>query len=170
MFTVIVHMDPVLLESKEAVANTPCQDIPDISLIGSKALGPGNGDYSAPFSTFTRKQKRWIVFLIAFAAMFSPLSSFIYYPAINSIAKSLRVSTESVNLTVTSYMVVSGIVPALLGNFADMIGRRLAYLIALSVYLLANLELALQRSFPALLTIRMLQSAGSSGIICFCID
>ena len=32
---------------------------------------------SVPYSVFTKAQKRLIVFLIAFAGMFSPLSSFI---------------------------------------------------------------------------------------------
>ena len=59
-----------------------------------------------PYSTFTKAQKRLIVFLIAFAGMFSPLSSFIYYPAITSLSKDLHVSIELINLTITSYMVV----------------------------------------------------------------
>lgn len=117
----------------------------------------------APFSLFTRSERAWITFLIAFAGMFSPLSSFIYYPAIHSIATQLDVSVQAINLTVTSYMIVSGVVPALLGNFADILGRRPAYIVTFSIYLLANIALALQRSFPALLVLRMLQSAGSSG-------
>jgi hypothetical protein len=47
---------------------------------------------SLSYSIFTRAQKRWIVLLIAFAAMFSPLSSFIYYPALSSLATDLKVS------------------------------------------------------------------------------
>jgi hypothetical protein len=34
------------------------------------------------YSSFTARQKRIIVFLVAFAGKFSPLSSFIYYPAL----------------------------------------------------------------------------------------
>jgi hypothetical protein len=118
---------------------------------------------AAPFSIFPRAQKRWIIFLIAFAGMFSPMSSFIYYPAISSIAEDLGVSVESVNLTVTSYMIVSGIVPAIMGNLADTLGRRPVYMVVISVYILANVGLAIQQSFPALFALRMLQSAGSSG-------
>ena len=127
------------------------------------SLEPTSTASSTPFSTFTKPQKRYITFLVAFAGMFSPMSSFIYYPAINAISKNLSISVQSVNLTVTSYMVVSGIVPALLGNVADMLGRRPVYLSAFAAYIFANVGLALQRSFPALLVLRMLQSAGSSG-------
>jgi MFS family permease len=114
------------------------------------------------FSAFTINQRRWIIAVAAFAGMFSPMSSFIFYPAITSIADDLGVTVELVNLAITTYMVVSGLVPALLGNAADKFGRRPVYLLALTLYLAANLSLSLQRSYAGLLILRMLQSAGSS--------
>ena len=117
-----------------------------------------------PYSIFTRPQKRLIVFLIAYAGMFSPLSSFIYYPAITSLSKDLHVSIELINLTITSYMVVSGIAPAVIGDLADMTGRRWVYILTLTIYCSADVGLALQRSWLALLVLRMLQSVGSSGM------
>ena len=118
-----------------------------------------------PYTIFSKAQKRWIVLIVAFAGMFSPLSSFIYYPAINALANGLHTSVEAINLSITSYMVVSGVVPSLLGNAADQIGRRPIYIFAFIVYFIANVGLALQNSFPALLMLRMIQSAGSSGTI-----
>lgn len=118
-----------------------------------------------PFSAFTQPQKQWVVFLAALAGMFSPMSSFIFYPAITSIATSLGVTVGMVNLAITTYMVVSGVTPAILGNAADKVGRRPVYILALTLYLVANFGLALQNSFGALLALRMLQSAGSSGKI-----
>jgi len=120
-----------------------------------------------PYSTFTKSQKRLIVFLIAIAGMFSPLSSFIYYPAITSLSKDLHVSIELINLTITSYMVVSGIAPAFIGDLADMTGRRWVYILTLAIYCAADVGLALQRSWVALLLLRMVQSVGSSGMWTF---
>ncbi|KAI0008497.1 major facilitator superfamily transporter [Xylariaceae sp. FL0662B] len=122
-----------------------------------------DNESAEPFSTFSIRQKRWIVFLIAVAGMFSPISSFIFYPAVTSIANSLDTTVGLVNLAITTYMIVSGITPAILGNAADKLGRRPIYLLALSIYLVANIGLALQSSFAALLVLRMVQSAGSSG-------
>lgn len=116
-----------------------------------------------PFSVFTPLQKRWILFLTGFAGAFSPLSSFIFYPAIVPIASSLGVTVGLLNLAITTYMVVSGVVPAILGNAADKIGRRPAYIVALCIYFTANIGLAMQNSYPALLVLRMVQSAGVSG-------
>lgn len=116
-----------------------------------------------PYSLFTTNERRWIVVLIALAAWFSTLSSFIYYPAIPIIAKDLKSSISIINFTVTSYLVVSAVAPAIVGDAADTFGRRLLYTIALAFYVSANIGIALQCSAVALLLLRMLQSAGISG-------
>lgn len=55
--------------------------------------------------------------------------------------------------------------PSFVGSFSDGHGRRPAYIAAFIVYLGANIGLALQNSYPALMVLRCLQSAGSSGTI-----
>ena len=57
------------------------------------------------FSVFSLSKKRFIVFMASWAGFFSPVSSQIYYPALNSLTKDLSVSITLVNLTLTSYMV-----------------------------------------------------------------
>ena len=60
---------------------------------------------------------------------------------------------------------MQGIAPTMIATASDEIGRRPAYLICFVFYTAANLGLALQDSFAALLGLRLLQSAGSSGTI-----
>ena len=55
--------------------------------------------------------------------------------------------------------------PSFIGNFADVYGRRPAYLICYGLYIIANLGLALQDSYAALMVLRCFQSAGSSATI-----
>lgn len=50
-------------------------------------------------------------------------------------------------------------------GFSDNAGRRPAYVICFVLYMAANLGLALQNSYAALMVLRCLQSAGSSGTI-----
>jgi Major Facilitator Superfamily len=115
------------------------------------------------YSTFTRYEKWYIVFLISFAAWFSTLSSFIYYPAISQIAHNLNTTVSRINLTVAAYMAVSTVAPAFVGDAADVLGRRALYLIVIAIYLAANIALANASSFAQLLGLRMLQSAGVAG-------
>lgn len=116
-----------------------------------------------PYSVFSKSTKRWIVFLVALAGFFSPLSANIYFPSLNYLAHDLSVSLELINLTITAYLVCQGIVPSVVGDMADTAGRRPVYIGAFIVYLAANIGLALQDSYPALLILRILQSSGSSG-------
>jgi MFS family permease len=71
--------------------------------------------------------------LISIAATFSPLSSFIFFPATNGLSQSLHVSVGRINLTITSYMIVAGLAPSILGDLADNIGRRIVYLLMMSI-------------------------------------
>ena len=96
----------------------------------------GLQDDSRPYSCFSPRQKTCISSMASFSAMFSGLSSFIYYPSITAISRSLHVSVELINLTITSYQVVS--------------------------YFSANMGLALQNSYSALVVLRCVQSAGAS--------
>jgi MFS family permease len=132
----------------------------------SESLNAQNNESNttlATYSTFTNSQKRLIVFLTAFTSLFSPLSSIIYYPVLTFIAQDLNVSLEMMNLTITSYLVISGIAPALLGDLANTLGRRSIYIGMMMVYVAANIALASQHSYIALVILRMVQSFGSSG-------
>ncbi|KAI0480694.1 MFS general substrate transporter [Xylariaceae sp. FL0804] len=60
---------------------------------------------------------------------------------------------------------MQGIAPSFIANFSDTYGRKPAYAICLVIYLAANIGLALQSSYAALLVLRMAQSAGSSATI-----
>ncbi|KAI4727509.1 citrate synthase [Aureobasidium sp. EXF-10728] len=117
------------------------------------------------YSVFSPSQKKWIVLTASLAGFFSPLSGSIYYPALNTIAEDLGITATKVNLTVTTYMIVQGLAPMLTAGFSDGAGRRPAYIACFVIYLAANLGLALQNNYAALLVLRCLQSGGSSGTI-----
>ena len=123
-----------------------------------------------PYTVFNTPTKRGIVCIIALAGFFSPLSANIYFPALNYIGKDLHVSLELMNLTITAYLICQGIVPSMLGDLADMLGRRPVYIMVFLVFFAANVGLALQNTYPALLVLRILQSSGSSGKIDFLDD
>ncbi|KAK6085359.1 hypothetical protein SCUP234_02907 [Seiridium cupressi] len=132
----------------------------------SNEAAAGSGNVEEPierYSVFTTIEKWCITAMVAYAAWFSTLSSFIYYPAIQSLAKSLSVSVAQINLTVTSYMAVATLAPTLVGDAADILGRRPVYLVTLSLYVVANSAIALSSSYPALVGLRVLQALAISG-------
>ncbi|PSR82028.1 major facilitator superfamily domain-containing protein [Coniella lustricola] len=119
----------------------------------------------AIYSVIPRNQKIIIIMLVSVSGLLSPLTGSIYLPALNQIAQDLKVKTSLVNLSITTYQIFQGIAPSFIGTLSDVKGRRPAYIVTFSIYLIANLALALQNSYPALMVLRCLQSAGSSATI-----
>lgn len=121
---------------------------------------------SAPlYTVFSKGEVRFIIFIAAFAGLISPLSATIYFPALNVLSRDLKVSSSSINLTLTTYMIFQGLAPTVFGDLADTIGRRPVFIIGFVVYIGACIGLALQNSFAALLVLRCLQSAGTSSTV-----
>ncbi|KAH8424922.1 MFS transporter [Aspergillus melleus] len=118
-----------------------------------------------PYTVFTKYQVYYIVFTASWAGLFSPISANIYFPALNTLAEDLNVSSSLINLTVMSYMIFQGLAPMFIGDFADVVGRRPAYMACFVIYTAANIGLALQNNYAALFVLRCMQSSGSSATI-----
>ena len=119
----------------------------------------------ASYTAFSPARRQAITYQASFSAIFSGLSSFIYYPAIRPLAESLTVSISAINLTVSTYLVVAGVFPSIISDISEQMGRRPASLLAFVLYFSANLGIALQTNYATLVFLRCLQSAGSAGTI-----
>lgn len=120
---------------------------------------------SEQYSVFTAAERWCIVAMVSCAACLSTLSSFIYYPAIHQLSHIFSVSVDKINLTVTSYMAVATVAPTLVGDTADVLGRRPVYLVVLSLYIGANIAIVLSNAYSALLGLRVLQALAISGML-----
>jgi multidrug resistance protein len=116
-------------------------------------------------SVFSAKTKVFVVAMTVFSTFFSPFSSFIYFPAITPIAEEYGRSLGELNLTVTLYQVMQAIAPMFFGDLSDQIGRRPVYILSFAIYIVANVGLALQHDYAALMVLRALQSTGSSATV-----
>ena len=68
-------------------------------------------------------------------------------------------------LTPGNGQIFQGIAPTFVGSFSDSAGRRPAYIACFIIYIGANIGLALQNNYAALLVLRMVQASGSSGTV-----
>lgn len=59
----------------------------------------------ALYSDFTSRQRSVIVYMVSLAAIISPFSGTLYYPALPILAEDYRVSQTLIQLTVTVYQV-----------------------------------------------------------------
>ncbi|KAG9120905.1 hypothetical protein FRC07_003366, partial [Ceratobasidium sp. 392] len=120
-----------------------------------------------PYSIYTKREKWYMVAMAALAGLFSALSVALYFPAIPTLAVAFEKSTESINLTVTMYMILQGISPLFWGVVADRLGRRPVYLMCLTLLLVSCIGLALvpTNAYWLLMLLRCVQAAGSASTI-----
>nr|RBQ87955.1 hypothetical protein FVER53263_13567 [Fusarium verticillioides] len=112
------------------------------------------------FSVYGLWSKRLMIVSVSLLALLGTMSTSMYYPALPTVARDLGVSIPDVNL-----QILQGIAPTFVGSFSDSSGRRLAYIACFSVFLVANITLALQNTYAGLLALRCVQSAGAGGLI-----
>ncbi|CDO75510.1 hypothetical protein BN946_scf184935.g46 [Trametes cinnabarina] len=120
-----------------------------------------------PYSVYTSQEKWFIVAVTGLAALFSPLTANIYFPAIPTIAAAFHKSIELINLTVTIYMVMQGISPMFWGTLSDRWGRRPMFIGCMVVLSLSCVGLALvpTNAYWLLMVLRCLQAAGSASTV-----
>ncbi|KAH8586296.1 major facilitator superfamily domain-containing protein [Bisporella sp. PMI_857] len=97
-----------------------------------------------PYYVFSYKEKWLVVVMIGVAGLFSGLSSNIYFPALDTVAK---------------------VSPLFWGSLSDTIGRRQIYIYSFLVYIIANIGLSFSPSFIVLFIFRGLQAAGSASTV-----
>ncbi|KIW05907.1 uncharacterized protein PV09_03101 [Verruconis gallopava] len=138
-----------------------------IQATATAATSKVTNESDKPYSAFSGRMKFLIVFMTGCATFFSPLSGQIYYPVLPILTGAYNLSQSAINVSITTYMIFQGLAPSFLGTFSDSSGRRLGYILAFTIYTAANIGLALQSNYAALLILRCLQSAGSSGTVAF---
>ena len=77
----------------------------------------------------------------------------------------MNVSAMAVQLTVTIYMVAQGIAPLIWVPISDSKGRRLVFIAAFLVFIVANVGLALTDNYGVLMVFRALQGVGSGAMV-----
>ncbi len=94
---------PPLPEKDENVHVTIVEEGEDDeeSVVGVKE----KGREEEVFSIWSPKAKKLLVLIASLACFSSPLSSNIYFPAINTIAADLNVSAVDIDLSITTYLV-----------------------------------------------------------------
>lgn len=158
---------PRQLKRKRELSSTSAEDLED----GSKRrcipieIENPTATSAIPYTIFSKSKKRLITTLIGISMFFSPFSANIYLPCIDALQHTVHTTPELINLTITVYVVIQGVAPAFFGDLADTIGRRPVYLITFSIYVAANVGLAVQNSYAALMMLRALQSFGCSATI-----
>ena len=115
------------------------------------------------YTTFTPREKRLLTLLLGLTTITSPLTATIYFPLLPLLSAHYHASAQAINLTITIYIIFQALSPTIFATLSDSLGRRIVYLLTLTLYVLSNLGLALEHnSYAALVVLRAFQSLGAS--------
>ena len=92
----------------------------------------------------------------------TPLAVDMYLPAIPSIAEDLAASVESVQLTISTFLIGFAIGQLFYGPMADSFGRKPVILFGVALFTLASIGCVFAESLPVLLLFRLLQAIGGA--------
>ncbi|CAN1543522.1 ProP Permeases of the major facilitator superfamily [Rhabdaerophilaceae bacterium] len=110
----------------------------------------------------TETNSRAFLVLLVFLSMVGPLTLNILVPSMPGMAESLRAPKESVQLTLSLYLMGMAASQLVLGSLADRFGRRPVVVLALITYVAASLAAFLAPTVEWLILARILQSFGGT--------
>ncbi|KAF9105232.1 hypothetical protein BGX27_009717 [Mortierella sp. AM989] len=114
---------------------------------------------------WTTKKKYTVVAVIAYCAFVAPLASTIYMPAILQVKDDLHTTPSMISATLSVYVLVLGIMPVFWASLCDYFGRRLIYLVSMSIFILGSLLAAISTNIWVFFAMRAIQAFGSSSVL-----
>src|ERR1700684_2988273 len=125
----------------------------------------GKSEGWSPARSVAGDRNPWsIVAVISIATFMVVLDTSIANVALAHIAGSLSASYDEATWVVTSFLVANAIVIPISGWLADVIGRKLYYMLSVMLFTASSLLCGLAPSLPFLIVARVLQGIGGGGL------
>jgi DHA1 family bicyclomycin/chloramphenicol resistance-like MFS transporter len=103
-----------------------------------------------------------ITLLLGLLVSFAPMTIDLYLPALPVMTEDLMTDAESMQLTLSVYMVGFALSQTFFGPISDRFGRKPTILIGTAIYLVTSVACALATSVEQLIVFRLFQSIGAA--------
>lgn len=113
-------------------------------------------------ASFSYASKIIVLIVATFASFMTPFDSSVVNLAIPSIGNDLGGNLELLGLIPIAYLIALSIFFIPFGRLADMYGRKLIFILGVSVFVLGSLACSLSQSLPTLIVNRFIQGLGSA--------
>jgi DHA1 family bicyclomycin/chloramphenicol resistance-like MFS transporter len=108
-----------------------------------------------------------LLFVLAAMTMFVPMSIDMYMPSFPAVADALGVHIVELQLTLSSFMLGTGLGQIIYGPISDRFGRKKPSYFGILIFLIASLLCTTATTLPALIGFRFLQAfGGSAALVC----
>ncbi|KIY52437.1 MFS general substrate transporter [Fistulina hepatica ATCC 64428] len=102
--------------------------------------------------------------LISSGAMISGLASNIQNPAIQNMEEDLPATASEISWSLSLFILIQGAAPILWSAISEVKGRRIVYLVSLSIFTVGSIIVATSQSIGLVIGFRCAQAAGSSAV------
>jgi len=106
-----------------------------------------------------------VVFFACLMAIIAQSGITLYLPSFPDIKNSLNTTNHTISLTLSAYLLGYAIFILLWGNISDYIGRKKTLLIALFLFMITSILIALSTSIKEIIILRFLQGGGGGGCV-----
>ncbi|MDR3596339.1 MAG: MFS transporter [Clostridium sp.] len=111
-----------------------------------------------------KDRSRWSILIIVLMFTFmSALDGSIVNVALPKMATALNVTTSSIQLVATSYLIVIAGTVLIFGRLGDMLGKAKMFKFGLGLFTFGSLLCGITSSFPILILARVVQAIGAAG-------
>ncbi|MEP4377938.1 MAG: multidrug effflux MFS transporter [Alphaproteobacteria bacterium] len=100
--------------------------------------------------------------LMGLLVSFAPMTIDLYLPAMPLMARELKTDAESIQLTLSVYMLGFAVAQTIFGPISDRYGRKPVIMFGTSIYLVASVACALATSVEQLIVFRLFQAIGAA--------
>ncbi|EPT00306.1 hypothetical protein FOMPIDRAFT_1030567 [Fomitopsis schrenkii] len=114
---------------------------------------------------WSNARKYVVVVIICAAAVIAGLGGSLYNPAISEVEADLHASGEQISLTVSLFVLIQGGFPVFWSAISEIQGRKVVYLVSISVCTLGCIVAALSKTINVLIGMRCLQAVGASAVV-----
>ena len=107
----------------------------------------------------TKLRRNLILATTALIAFLLPLCDTVYEPALNDIVMSFNTSTTLVAISVSIYLLMSGVFSLIWGAVSDRFGRKITLIVALIIFIVATIVCIFAPTIGVLIVFRSLEGA-----------
>ena len=112
----------------------------------------------------SKSSSRNILILLFIGVLMGALDISIVGPALPAISHSINIAREALSWVFSIYVLFNLIGLPLLARLSDVFGRRLVYVVSVSIFAIGSIMVSLAHNYEFLLIGRAVQGFGSSGI------
>ncbi|XEV07372.1 hypothetical protein FSHL1_012659 [Fusarium sambucinum] len=136
-----------------------------IELVSSNGDGVPDRTYDSVYTRFSNVQKRSMTAFIAFGGLMASMSTTSILAAVPEVAESFHTTPTAINISNAVYLVFVGLSCCFWGPWADVFGRKSAYVGSTTLLLAFSIGTALSRTLTAFFVFRALTACQVTALL-----